>query len=198
MADPSVAPRIHCETQAQWREWLQANHAEAEAAWLVSWKKATGKPALSYDESVLEALAVGWVDSKPQRLDDERTMLYFTPRTPKSAWSRPNKLRIETLRRGGLMSTAGEDAVSQAIRNGAWSLLDDVENLLVPDDLVDAFGRHAGSRGHWDDFPPSARRGILEWIVQDKRPATRARRIEETARLAALDQRAAQWSGRTA
>lgn len=61
----------------------------------MSWKKATGKPAISYDDAVAEALAVGWVDSRPRKLDDERTMLYFSPRKPASAWSRPNKIRIE-------------------------------------------------------------------------------------------------------
>ncbi|MCB5274062.1 hypothetical protein BJG92_01589 [Arthrobacter sp. SO5] len=195
MADPSAAPQVHVVTRAQWRQWLQENHGSTQAVWLVSWKKHTGKPALAYEDAVSEALAVGWVDSKPRRLDDERTMLYFTPRKPTSAWSRPNKLRIEALRQQGLMTTAGEHAVAQAVQNGTWTVLDDVEDLVVPDDLQRAFDRHPAARANWDRFPSSARRGILEWIVQAKRPATRANRIEETARLAAVDQRAAQWRG---
>lgn len=197
MADPSSAVPVHAISRAQWRQWLAENHQSAPAVWLVSWKKATGRPAVSYDDAVSEALAVGWVDSKPRRLDDERTMLYFTPRKPTSAWSRPNKLRIETLRQQGLMTPAGEHAVTRALQNGSWTALDDVENLVVPDDLAQEFTRHPRASDNWDHFPPSARRGILEWIMQAKRPATRATRIEETARLAALNERAAQWRGPT-
>jgi uncharacterized protein YdeI (YjbR/CyaY-like superfamily) len=87
--------------------------------------------------------------------------------------------------------------ITQAISNGAWSLLDDVEDLIVPPDLVEAFGESPPARANWDKFPPSARRGILEWIVQAKRPATRAARILETAQLASQNQRAAQWKRAT-
>ncbi len=193
MADPSAAPRVHPETREEWRTWLRENHRTADAAWLVSWKKATGRPAMSYDEAVTEALAVGWVDSKPQKLDDERTMLYFSRRKPTSAWSRPNKVRVETLRAEGLMTPAGEEVIAQAMQNGAWHLLDEVEDLIVPPDLDEAFRAYPSARTNWDGFPPSARRGILEWIVQAKRPDTRAKRVAETARLAEQDERAAQW-----
>lgn len=195
MTDPFSAPRIHAYTRAQWRQWLQDNHRTTQAAWLVSWKKNTGKPAVSYDDAISEALAFGWVDSQPRRLDDESTMLYFTPRKPTSAWSRPNKLRIQALRSQGLMTPAGEHAVRRAIQNGTWTLLDDVEDFIVPDDLKEAFTRHPGSSDNWDHFPPSARRGILEWIIQAKRSVTRTTRIKETARLAAVNERAAQWRG---
>ncbi|PRY68394.1 uncharacterized protein YdeI (YjbR/CyaY-like superfamily) [Glaciihabitans tibetensis] len=187
------APRVHAETRSEWREWLLANHNTQSAVWLVSWKKATGRPALTYDEAVSEALAVGWVDSKPQKLDDERTLLYFSVRKPGSAWSRPNKNRIDQLRREGLMTEAGELAVARAIDNGSWFALDEVEDLVVPHDLDDAFDHNPPARSNWNGFPRSARRGILEWIVQAKRPATREARIAETARLAALNQRANQW-----
>ncbi|MFB2584837.1 YdeI/OmpD-associated family protein [Herbiconiux liukaitaii] len=188
--------RFHAETRAEWREWLVENHRTEPSVWLVSWKKATGRPAVSYDDAVSEALAVGWVDSKPQKLDDERTMLYFTPRKPTSAWSRPNKLRVEALRRDGLMLPAGEEAISAAVANGAWSLLDEVEDLIVPADLADAFDAFPHARSNWEAFPRSARRGILEWIVQAKRPETRERRVQETARLAEVNERAAQWRPR--
>lgn len=194
MAVMDEAPRVHAETRAAWREWLIANHDTTASAWLVSWKKATGKPAISYDDAVSESLAVGWVDSRPRTLDDERTMLYFSPRKPTSAWSRPNKIRIDALRRGGLMLPAGEAAVAVAVANGQWTVLDEVEDLVVPDDLAAAFAAHDGSRENWDLFPPSARRGILEWIVTAKRAETRTTRVNETARLAALGERAAQWN----
>ena len=88
------------------------------------------------------------------------------------------------------MTPAGEAVVERAVADGSWTLLDDVENLVVPDDLAAALDRHAGSRAEWEAFPPSARRGILWWITQAKRAETRERRIEETARLAAQGVRA--------
>ncbi|WP_210481080.1 YdeI family protein [Naasia sp. SYSU D00948] len=193
MSRPEEAPRVHFERPEEWRAWLLA-HAESESSvWLVSWRRETGRPAIAYEDAVLHALSVGWVDSTQKRVDDERTMLYFARRKPRSGWSRPNKIRVERLRREGLMTAAGERAIEEAIRNGAWGMLDDVEDLVVPDDLTQAFERHPGAREHWDAFPRSARRAILEWVAQAKRPDTRERRVEETAHLAAEGRRANQW-----
>lgn len=193
--DPD-APRVHAETVEAWRDWLVANHESEPGAWLVSWKKATGRPAVGYDEAVAHALCVGWVDSKGNRLDDERTMLWFTRRKAGSGWSRPNKQRIERMSEAGLMLPAGQVAVDAARADGSWSLLDDVENLLVPADLAEAFAAHPPSAEEWEAFPRSAKRGILEWIVQAKRPETRARRITETATMAQRGERANQWPRR--
>lgn len=185
--------RFHPETRAAWRDWLECNHATQRSVWLVSWKKHTGRPAVSYDDAVSEALAFGWVDSKPAKLDDDRTMLYFSPRKPGSAWSRPNKERVRVLQELGLMADAGSQVVRRAEADGSWTKLDDVENLVVPPDLEAAFERHPGSRQHWDSFPRSARRGILEWVIQARRPETRLKRVEETAASAARAERANQW-----
>jgi len=190
---PAEAERVHVETRAQWRAWLDERHASATGVWLVSWKKATGKPAVPYDEAVSEALAFGWVDSTGARLDDERSMLYFARRKRGSGWSRPNKARVEALEEAGLMTPAGRRVIDAAKADGSWTLLDDVENLIVPNDLAAAFAAVPGAREQWEAFPRSAKRGILEWIVQAKRPATRAKRIEETAVLAARGERANQW-----
>ncbi len=70
-----------------------------------------------------------------------------------------------------------------------WTLMDDVEDLVVPDDLAEEFARHHGSRAHWDGFPPSARKQMLGWIALAKRAETRRQRVEETARRAALGER---------
>jgi uncharacterized protein YdeI (YjbR/CyaY-like superfamily) len=86
--------RFYARTRAEWRAWLEANHARSKGVWLVFNKQTSGKPHLSYDEQVEEALCFGWVDSKGGKLDDECSMLYFAPRKPGSGWSRPNKERI--------------------------------------------------------------------------------------------------------
>ena len=188
--------RVHAESVQEWRAWLAEHHAEQAGAWLVSWKSHTGKPRVSYEDAVVEALAVGWVDSKGSRLDDDRTMLWFARRKPSSGWSRSNKQRVEKLIADGRMTPAGQAAIDTAKANGAWALLDEVEDLIVPADLATAFDEHPGAREHWDAFPRSARRALLEWIVQAKRPETRANRVRETAEHAARGERANQWRPR--
>ena len=183
---------IHAETRAEWRRWLAANHAGSPGVWLVSWKAATGKPAVGYAESVEEALCFGWIDSLNRTIDDERTQQLFTPRRPGSRWSRSNKERVERLLANGLIEPAGLAAIEAAKASGAWTALDDVENLVVPDDLAAAFAAHPGAADHWEGFPPSVRRTILLWILDAKRPETRARRIAETASEAAAGRRANQ------
>ena len=194
MAILSDAPRQQFDTADEWRQWLEANHASSSGIFLVFWKKATGRPAMSYDEMVEQALCFGWVDSRPAKLDDERSMRWFTPRKRGSAWAGPNKVRIERLAAAGLMRPAGFALVEAAKADGTWTLLDAVERLEVPDDLGERLEAVEGARAQWDNFPRSARRGILEWIVQAKTPATRDRRIQETAQLAGRGERANQWS----
>lgn len=177
----------------QWRAWLTAHHTQLEGVWLISYKKATGKPRVSYDEAVEEALCFGWIDSKGRKLDDERSLLCFAPRKPRTGWSKPNKERVERLSEAGLMAEAGLAKVEAAKRDGSWNLLDAVERLDIPADLAATFSRYENASAHFEAFPRSAKRGILEWITIAKKPETRAARIEETARLAAENVRANQW-----
>jgi uncharacterized protein YdeI (YjbR/CyaY-like superfamily) len=187
-------PRVHAETAEKWADWLAANHGRTPGVWLVTWRKATGKPAPSYEEAVTEALRVGWVDSVARKLDEDRTMLRFSPRKPGSGWSRPNKERIARLEAEGRMAPAGQRIVAAARADGSWALLDGVEALEVPGDLAAALDAHPGARQQWEGFPRSAKRGILEWIVQAKRQETRQRRVTETAEKAARGERANHWA----
>ena len=184
------APRVHVETVEEWRAWLAQHHLTASSVWLVTWRRAAGRPAPRYEEQIDEALRVGWVDSTAKTLDGERSMLYFARRRPGSAWARTNKERIARLDAAGRLLPAGREVVDRARSDGSWTLLDAVEALVVPDDLAAALERHDGARVHWDRFSPSARKQILWWIVQAKRPPTRAARVEETALRAARGERA--------
>lgn len=184
--------RVQPDTLEDWGTWLEREHRRREGVWLVTWKKHTGRATVGYDDAVTEALRFGWIDSLGRRLDDDRTMVWFAPRRKGSGWSRSNKVRIARLEAEGRMEPAGRAVIEAAMADGSWVLLDDVENLVVPDDLAAAFDRHAGSGEVWEAFSPSVRRGILEWIVRAKRPDTRSRRVEETARLAARGERANQ------
>ena len=188
--DDAGDPRLHAETVEQWRDWLATHHAAERRVWLVTWKKRTGRPAVTYDDAVTEALAWGWVDSVARGLDEERTMLRFTPRKPTSGWSAPNKERVARLLEQRRMQPPGQAAVDVARANGSWTLLDDVERLVVPDDLAAELDTHPGARDSWESFPRSVKRGLLEWVVQAKRPETRRRRVAEIATRAARGERA--------
>ena len=181
------------EDQAQWRAWLDANHGTSPGIWLVTWKKASGRPSLAYDAIVDEALAYGWVDSRPRSIDDQRSARLLTPRRPASNWSARNKARVEQLTAAGCMDAAGLVAVAAAKANGAWTALDETETLTEPADLAAALDATPGARRNWDAFPRSARRAILEWITNAKTAATRQARIQRTADDAARNIRANQW-----
>lgn len=180
-------------TRKSWRKWLDMNHSRSEGVWLITYKKASGKPHLEYSAAVEEALCFGWIDSLPRKLDDQRTMLYFAPRKAGSGWSALNKQRIEKLHEQGLLTLAGIAKIEAAKRDGSWSKLDKVETLAIPDDLCTELKKYANATQYFDAFPKSAKRGILEWISNAKRPETRRKRVEETARLADVNERANQW-----
>ena len=144
--------------RAGWRAWLIANHATSSGVHLVSWRRGSGKTSVGYEEAVEEALCVGWIDSVAGRLDEQRGLQWFSPRRPTSGWARTNKARVERLIAAGLMLPAGLAAIEEAKRNGTWTLLDDVENLVVPDDLAAALAAHPPAREHWDAFSRSRRR----------------------------------------
>jgi len=185
--------QIQIENRAEWRAWLEANHTQTTGIWLVTFKKHCGEKYVSYDEVVAEALCFGWIDSRPRKLDVDRTMLWMAPRKPKSGWSRVNKERMARMETAGLMTTVGRAKVAAAKTDGSWSALDAIENLEIPDDLTAEFAKYDTAEAHFLAFPRSAKRGILEWISTAKRPATRAKRIAETARLAQDNIRANQW-----
>jgi uncharacterized protein YdeI (YjbR/CyaY-like superfamily) len=180
----------HPTTRAEWRAWLEANHARPEGVWMVSWKRATGRPRVEYEEAVEEALCFGWIDAIAKTLDEERAMQWFAPRKPGSGWSATNKRRIERLLAEGRMAPAGLAKIDAARADGSWTSLDAVEALEVPDDLRAALAGYPDARRHFDAFPNSARKMILGWIASARKPETRAKRVEETARLAQENVRA--------
>lgn len=187
-------PPLELPHRAAWRAWLAAHHTQPDGVWLVLGRKAATAPHLRYDEAVEEALCFGWIDSLPGTLDATRTLLYFAPRKAGSGWAATNKARIERLVAAGLMTAAGLAKIDAAKRDGSWTRIDGAIALVVPDDLADALARNHGAAAHFDAFPPSARRALLEWIATAKRPETRARRIQETAEKAARGERANVWT----
>ena len=157
---------------------------------MVSWRPATGRARVPYDDLIEEALCFGWVDSTSRTLDDERGALWFARRKPGSGWARTNKTRVEKLEAAGLLEEPGRRVIDAAKADGSWTLLDDVEDLRLPPDLEEAFAQHPGSKNTWEAFPPSAKKLALTWIVQARRPGTRAKRVEAVASRAQAGERA--------
>lgn len=189
-------PKVFVESSSELRAWLESYHDKEQSVWLVKWKKSAGQSFISYDEIVEELLCFGWVDSLARKLDDQKTMLLISPRSPKSNWSASNKARIKRLIAEGRMGSAGMKSVEVAKENGRWNFLDEVEALVVPDDLEEAFRSYPKAAFYYHRFPDSSKRGILEWIKNAKRPETRAKRIAETAEKAALNIKANHPEGR--
>ena len=181
----SDLPRIEIDSRAGWRAWLEAHHRSSGSIWLVTFKRGRG-PHVPYGEVVDEALCFGWIDSRPARLDEDRSMVLLSPRRAGSRWSAVNKAKVAALTEAGLMAPAGLAAVARAQADGTWSALDGVDALEEPADLTAALDAIPHARGKWDRFARSARRGILEWISSARTDATRARRIAQTAAMASI------------
>jgi uncharacterized protein YdeI (YjbR/CyaY-like superfamily) len=142
-------------------------------------------PTIHYEEAVDEALCFGWIDSKPNKRDEESYYLLFSKRSPKSNWSKANRERAKGLIKQGLMEKAGLDMIELAKKNGTWTALIDVQNSVIPDDLQQALNKNKKALSNFEAFPPSSKRIILEWILNAKKQETREKRIIETVTLAA-------------
>ncbi len=176
---------IYASDRKTWRKWLSNNHLTSRGIWLIYYKVKSGKPSVKYSEAVKEALCFGWIDSKVKSLDEERYQQIFTPRKPKSVWSKLNKQYIEELIEQGLMTTAGIKKVEVAKQDGSWNSLDAIEALIIPIDLQQALEANETANLNFQAFSNSWKKNILFWIHSAKRPETRLKRIEQTIMSAA-------------
>jgi len=183
----------HPKTRDQWRKWLEKNHSTAPGIWMIYYKKETGKRKFDMADAVEEALCFGWIDSVAQKLDDERSMQKFTPRKPKSIWSKINKKRIEKLIEQKLMKPAGLATIERAKENGSWDTLNSsdlhTDNNSMPDDLEKALSKNKKALANFLAFPPSYRKRFLFWIDSAKTPVTKAARIKQTLLMAAANKK---------
>ena len=135
--------------------------------------------------AVDEALCFGWIDSTKKTIDAFSYMQFFSKRKPKSNWSKINKEKVQHLIENGLMTKAGYESIEIAKQNGYWTILDEIEELIIPNDLEIAFTKHKGSKDYFLSLSKSARKIILGWIVLTKRQETRQKRIDEVVESAA-------------
>ena len=142
-----------------WQAWLDANHESATEIWLVFWKKASGKQVLTWAQAVQIALRYGWIDGLVQGSDGERYRQRFTPRRPKSKWSKVNRELVLRMIAAGEMRPMGLRAVEAAKASGEWDRAYTAQPPLpAPDDLKRALAanpeakraRERLSRTRWD------------------------------------------------
>jgi uncharacterized protein YdeI (YjbR/CyaY-like superfamily) len=178
-------------TRAEWRAWLDTNHATSKGIWLVIIKKKADVAGITYEDAVEEALCFGWIDGGANSLDAQSFRLYLSPRKPGSVWSRLNKQRIRKLVKEGSMTPAGLAKIKAARKDGSWKAFDVVDRLVPPADLLEQLSTNTEARRNFEAFSDSSKKIILFWITSAKRDETRRKRIEETVRLAAQNIKAA-------
>ena len=169
----------------EWRTWLTKNHNTCEGVWLIYFKKHTKKQTIKYDDAVEEALCFGWIDSKINRIDEERYRQVFTPRKKKSIWSLLNKKRVEKMIKEGRMTKAGMLKVEEAKKNGMWQKAYTSETKPeVPSDLIKTLKKNKIAEENFTNFTNSQQLRYVYWINDAKREETRTKRIQQVVQLA--------------
>lgn len=169
------------QSREEWRQWLEENHQSKQSIWLVYYAKKSNIPSISWREAVDEALCFGWIDSTTKKVNESSFIQYFSKRKPKSIWSKINKDIVQILIDTDRMTKAGFECIEIAKENGSWTILDEVEELVIPNDLEIAFEIHNGSKDYFLSLSKSTRKILLSWVVLAKRQETRQKRIDEVA-----------------
>ena len=178
-------PVFYPETMTARRQWLDKNHISEQAVWLVFHAKKSGRKTITWSEAVDVALCYGWIDSKKVKVDEHTAHQFFSKRKAKSTWSKINKEKVDRLIDAGLMKPAGHAIIEIAKQNGSWTILDDIEDLIIPDDLEAALKQHKGAMDYFMGLSKSIKKMMLYRIKAARQAATREKRINEMATLAA-------------
>lgn len=176
-----------------WRQWLEENHVSKSSVWLVFYAKSSEKSSITWSEAVDVALCFGWIDSKKIKIDEETSHQFFSKRKPKSTWSKINKEKVQQLIENKLMTLAGLSIIEIAKQNGSWTILDEVEALIIPDDLEKAFMNRKGSKEYFLGLSKTIKKMMLTSLVLAKRPETRQKRIDEIAEFAEQNKKPRQF-----
>lgn len=165
--------------QTAWRKWLEKYHLSKQTVWVVFYNKKSKIKSITWSEAVDVALCFGWIDSKKIKIDEETSHQFFSKRKPKSTWSKINKNKVEKLIEQGLMTKAGFESIEIAKQNGSWTILDEVEALIIPADLEAEFMNKPNSKNYFLNLSKSARKQLLARLLFAKTAHTRQKRIAE-------------------
>jgi uncharacterized protein YdeI (YjbR/CyaY-like superfamily) len=173
-------PIVLFEHANAWAAWLDENHTTSPGLWLRLAKKASGIASVSYAEAVEVALCHGWIDGQKQTYDQTSWLQRFTPRGPRSIWSKINQKKVKELIEGGQMKPAGLAAIEQAKKTGQWdAAYDPPSAATVPPDLQAELDENAGAKAFFATLNSTNRYAILFRVQTAKKPETRARRIQQ-------------------
>jgi uncharacterized protein YdeI (YjbR/CyaY-like superfamily) len=173
-------PIIAFASSNAWESWLEKHHATANGLWLKIANKGSGIDTVSYAEALDVALCYGWIDGQKASFDDHHWLQRFTPRRPRSKWSKVNLVKATELIKRGEMKPAGLREVERATQDGRWDAAYDAQSTAtVPDDLRREFDKNEVARKFFSTLDSRNRYAILYQIQDAKKPETRARRIEK-------------------
>ena len=166
------------ESATELRDWFDANHETADELWLGYFRKSTGRATLDWSAAVDEALCVGWIDGVRRSLDAESYVQRFTPRKPRSLWSRVNRERAIALIKAKAMMPAGLAAVEVAKANGEWDrAYSPGSTITEPKDLLAALRKNPRAKAFYKELNAQNRFSILHRLEKSAKPETRAKRL---------------------
>lgn len=161
-----------------WRAWLAAHHASSPGLWLKLAKQGSGIASVTYSEALDVALCYGWIDAQKDKLDDLHWLQRFTPRKPRSRWSKVNRDRVEKLQAAGAMTPAGLAQVEAAQADGRWdAAYDGMRTAAVPEDLQRELDAHPHAAAFFATLDRANRYAILYRLHHAVKPETRARHL---------------------
>jgi uncharacterized protein YdeI (YjbR/CyaY-like superfamily) len=176
----SELPVLPFANKKKWSAWLAKQHEKSKGIWLQLAKKDSGIASVTYEEAVEAALCYGWIDGQKKGYDDKFWLQKFTPRGPKSIWSKINTEKVERLIASGEMQPAGLKAVEAARSDGRWdAAYASQRNISVPEDLQAALDQNTKAKASFSTLKSAERYSILFRIQTAKKPETRAKRIQQ-------------------
>jgi uncharacterized protein YdeI (YjbR/CyaY-like superfamily) len=179
MGEKAGLPIMAFPAREAWAAWLDEHHTISAGIWLALAKKGAGEAGISYGDAVEVALCYGWIDGQAGKLDDRFWLQRFTPRRPRSVWSRVNRDRALALMAQGEMRPAGLREVERAQADGRWdAAYEPPSTMEVPDDLQEALASNPAAAACFATLNSTNRYAILHRIHTAKKPETRSRRIE--------------------
>jgi uncharacterized protein YdeI (YjbR/CyaY-like superfamily) len=183
-------PIVPFASRQAWEAFLEGQHATSEGLWLKIAKKGSGIESVTYDQAVEVALCYGWIDGQARKLDEDYYLQRFTPRRPRSKWSKVNRKKAMELIEQGEMRAAGLREVERAKADGRWdAAYDSPSTATVPEDLRRELEKHERARKFFSELDSRNRYAILYQIQDAKRPETRARRIAKYVAMLAEQQK---------
>jgi len=181
---------LHIKNRNEWRKWLEINHKNINEVWLIHYKNPFNKKSINHFEAVEEALCFGWIDSKLKKIDKESFILRYSPRRPKSIWSKINKEKAEELIALGKMTKSGLEKIKDAKKQGLWDTA--YTNLVkdrLPSDLKNSLMQNKTAWNNFQKFANSYRNMYIGWVRSAKTKETRKRRISEVVKRAAKNKK---------